>query len=211
MEILYKFAKEKHYNIKIISISSEERLTYIKEGKANITLGAISITEEREKDMLFSDPLYDSPMVLVVRIDSKTDELPIEIQDSQYDAKANSNVDVNVDFSGKIKTSSCIFPPFYSHEFLINCTINDIKDVNASNGFKYVNTTDKISLLYNYLEADNFLQANSKISGHKDIIKESDKTEITCSSSSNSKIVLIALALLLTMILAIILLLSKFI
>ena len=174
-------------------------------------MGAISITEERKKDMLFSDPLYDSPMVLVVRIDSKTDELPIEIQDSQYDAKANSNVDVNVDFSGKIKTSSCIFPPFYSHEFLINCTINDIKDVNASNGFKYVNTTDKISLLYNYLEADNFLQANSKISGHKDIIKESDKTEITCSSSSNSKIVLIALALLLTMILAIILLLSKFI
>ena len=172
MEILYKFAKEKHYNIKIISISSEERLSYIKEGKANITLGAISITEERKKDMLFSDPLYDSPMVLVVRIDSKTDELPIEIQDSQYEAKANYNVDVNVDFSGKIKTSSCIFPPFYNDEFLINCTINDIKDVNASNGFKYVNTTDKISLLYNYLEADNFLQANSKISGHKDIIKE---------------------------------------
>ena len=68
LEILYKFAKEKHYYINLISISSEERLTYIKEGKANITLGAISITEEREKDMLFSDPLYDSPMVLVVRM-----------------------------------------------------------------------------------------------------------------------------------------------
>ena len=185
MEILYKFAKEKHYNIKIISISSEERLTYIKEGKANITLGAISITEEREKDMLFSDPLYDSPMVLVVRIDSKTDELPIEIQDSQYDAKANSNVDVNVDFSGKIKTSSCIFPPFYSHEFLINCTINDIKDVNASNGFKYVNTTDKIVLLYDYLEADTFLQANSKLKGHK-IITESDKSQNVCPANSPS-------------------------
>ena len=30
LEILYKFAKEKHYNINLISISSEERLTYIK-------------------------------------------------------------------------------------------------------------------------------------------------------------------------------------
>lgn len=53
LEILYKFEKEKHYNINLISISSEERLTYIKEGKANITLGAITISEERQKDMYF--------------------------------------------------------------------------------------------------------------------------------------------------------------
>ena len=33
LEILYKFAKEYKYNINLISISSEERLTYITEGK----------------------------------------------------------------------------------------------------------------------------------------------------------------------------------
>ena len=195
---------------------TEERLTYIKEGKANITLGAISITEERKKDMLFSDPLYDSPIVLIVRIDEKVDVFPIEIQDKQYETKPNSNIDVNVNFSGKIKTSSCIFPSFYSDEILINCTINDIKDVNASNGFKYEKTTDKIFLLYNYLEADNFLQANTKISGHNNIIKESDKSQIICSSSnssSNSKALtgLLALILLFTLVPAIIFIISKFI
>ena len=159
--------------------------------------------------MDFSDPIYDSPIVLIVRIDSKADEIPIEILDSQHEAKANSNVDVNVNFSGKIKKSSCIFPPFYSDEILINCIINDISNVDVSNGFKYVNTTDKISLLYNYIEADNFLQANSKMK--ENIIKESDKNEITCSSTSKPYIPLIALALLFTLVPAIIFILSKFI
>ena len=206
LEILYKFAKEKHYNINLLSINAGERLTYIKEGKANITGGSFSITEERKKDMYFSDPLYDSPIVLLVRLDSRKDKFPIEIQDSQFETKNNSNVDVNVRFTDKIKTSSCIFPSFFSDVILINCTIKDIKDVNVSNGFEYVNTTDKIYLLYNYLEADNFLQANSKISGHEDIIKESDKSEITCSSTSNT---LIALLLLFVSVPTLIFILSK--
>ena len=73
-----------------------------------------------------------------------------------------------------------------------------------------MNTTDKIFLLYNFLEADNFLQANSKIKGHKDIIKESDKSEITCSSTSNRLYALFALAILFTIVPVIILILSKF-
>ena len=185
LDILYKFAKAKHYNIEIISISSDERITYIKEGKANITLGAISITDERKNDVDFSDPLYDSPIVLVVQRYLKKDTFSIEIQDSQFMAKPNSNVDVNVNFSGTIKNSSCIFPSSYNDEFLINCTIDDISDVDTSNGFQYVNTTDKIVLLYDYLEADTFLQANSKLKGHK-IITESDKSQNVCPANSPS-------------------------
>ena len=89
---------------------------------------------------------------MIVRVNSKKDLLPLEIQDSNYETKSNSDVDVYVNFTGKIKTSSCIFPSLYSDEILINCTINDIKDVNVSNGFKYVNTTDKINLLYNFFQ-----------------------------------------------------------
>ena len=185
LDILYKFAKAKHYNIDLISISSEERITYIKEGKANITLGAISITDERKKDVDFSDPLYDSPIVLVVQRYLKKDTFPIEIQDSKFETKPNSNVDVNVNFSGKIKNSSCTFPSTYNDEILINCTIDDISDVDTSNGFQYVNTTDKIVLIYDYLEADTFLQANSKLKGHK-IITESNKNQNACPVNSPS-------------------------
>jgi len=183
IEILYKFAKKYEYNIQIIPINSTERLTKIQEGTVNITLGAITITEEREKIVNFSDSLYDSPIVLLTRIPSKSSELPIQIQDEQHEAKPGNNVDVNVNFSGKVKTSSCVFPSFYSDEILINCTINDIEDVDATAGFEYLNTTDKILLYSNYYEANNFLQANSKISGHSNIIKESDKSKIICASN----------------------------
>lgn len=195
MDIIYKFAKAQNYSINFIPISAEERMTYIKEGKANITGGGLSITEERKKFMSFSDPLYDCPSVMIVRTDSKKDKIPIEILDSKFETKNDTNVDVNVKFGDKIKTSSCAFPKIYSDQFLINCTISDIKDVNPSNGFEYVNTTDKITFLYSYIEADNFFQANSKIDGHKDIIKESNKNKITCSSPpSNSLIPLLSIA-----------------
>ena len=90
-----------------------------------------------------------------------------------------------MDFSGKIKNSSCIFPSFYNDEILINCTIDNISDVDTSKGFKYVNTTDKIVLLYDYLKADNFLQANSKLKEHK-IITESNKSQNVCPVNSPS-------------------------
>ena len=186
IEILYKFAKENKKRIEIIRINSTdstERLTKIQDGTFDITLGAITITEEREKIVDFSDPLYDSPIVLLTRIPSKSSELPIQIQDELHEAKPGNNVDVNVNFSGKVKTSSCVFPSFYSDEILINCTINDIEDVDATAGFEYLNTTDKILLYSNYYEANNFLQANSKISGHSNIIKESDKSKIICASN----------------------------
>ena len=161
--------------------------------------------------MLFSDPLYDSPIVLVTRIDSKTSGLPIEIQDELYEAKPDNNVDVNVSFSGIVKTSSCVFPSFYSHEILINCTIKDIEGVNVSAGFEYLSTTDKIYLLYNFLEADNFLQANSKISGHSKILKESDKSEITCTSNSSGLNKVLGVMILFTIIPFIVFILSKLI
>ena len=148
---------------------------------------------------------------MITRIDRKSDELPIEIKDNLYEVKPNSNVDVNVNFSGIIKTSSCFFPSFYSDKILIDCTIKNIEDVNVSNGFEYLNKTDKITLLYTYLEADNFLQTNSKISGHSNIIKESDKNKITCASNSNGLTIVFGLILLFTIIPAIIFILSKFI
>ena len=52
--------------------------------------------------------------------------------------KEKKIVDVNVKFpDDKIKISSCVFPDFYNDTFLINCTINNIKDVNTSKGFEY--------------------------------------------------------------------------
>lgn len=188
VEIIYLFAKAKHYNIKIVDLNLEERLTYLKEGKANITGGSFSISEERKKDIIFSDVIYTCGTVLAVRLDSVKSLIPIELYDRNYTRKEKNIIDVNVKFQDdKIKTSSCVLPDYFNDILLINCTIDDIQDVNVSNGFEYVNTEDKILLLYNYIEANNFLQANKLIEGHATIIQESDKSEeIVCSKSSNT-------------------------
>ena len=187
VEITYLFAKAKHYNIQIVSINLQERLTYLKEGKANITGGEFSISEERKKDIIFSDVIYTCGTVLAVRLDSVKSLIPIELYDRNYTRKEKNIIDVNVKFQDdKIKTSSCVLPDYFNDILLINCTIDDIQDVNVSNGFEYVNTEDKILLLYNYIEANNFLQANKLIEGHTNIIQESDKSEeIVCIKSSN--------------------------
>jgi len=193
VEIIYLFAKAKHYNINLIEINMEERMSLLKEGKIDITGGNLSITDERKEFMIFSDEIYSSGIVLAVRIDSKKELIPIEIRNGNYTVNKNNNVDVHVKFSdNKIKTSSCIFPNYYSDILLINCTINDIEDVNVSKGFEYVNTEDKILLLYNDIETNNFLQANTIIEGHTDIIQESDKNiEIVCKNSNNQTISII--------------------
>ena len=49
-----------------------------------------------------------------------------------------------------------------------------------------MNTSDKIQLICSDLELNNFFQANSKISGHENIITESDKSNKVCTSNSNS-------------------------
>ena len=36
-EIIYRFAKSRNYNIKITNVNSLERLTYIEDGKADIS------------------------------------------------------------------------------------------------------------------------------------------------------------------------------
>ena len=46
-----------------------------------------------------------------------------------------------------------------------------------------MSTSDKINILYNNLELNNFFEANSKIAGHNNIIIESNKDNIKCSSS----------------------------
>ena len=183
MDILYRFAKEKHYNINLIDITSEQRSN----SNADIVGGVYSITEDRKKIMQFSDPLYDSPAVLVVRIDSKADEFPIIIRGKDW--KQKNTADIDVKFGDVTKQSKCTFPEYYSNSLLINCEIPNIQNIDFDDEFEYVGTEDKITLVFGDYEADNFFQANKKIPNHNDIIKQSDFDDLayTCSSSNPSR------------------------
>ena len=187
IELLYKFAKEYNYNINFMQADVGDRVSYIEEKKANITGGWFTITDERKKSVDFSNSIHNAGTVLVSRVDRKKDSLTLKVLDSNYNEKNNNEANVQVKFSDKIKNSSCVFPDKYNDTIIINCTISDLDNIDPyEEGFEFVNTSDKIQLICSNLELNNFFQANSKISGHENIITESDKSNKVCTSNSNS-------------------------
>ena len=179
-EILYMFAREKNYYINLIDVNIAERITYLEEGKADMSGGIMSITEERKEKVNFCNSLYVTGIALAVRMESKKDMIQIKILDNNYKPKPNNTAEIKVLFTDSIKTSSCIFPDKYNDTILINCTISNLNNINASKGFEYVSTSDKINILSKNLELNNFFQANKKISGHNNIIVEGNKASIKC-------------------------------
>ena len=187
IELLYKFAKEKNYNIKLTPIDTvEERITYIENGKADITGGVFTINDERKKRVDFSDSFFTSGTVMVVRKDSKKDGIEVTILDDKHNPKKNNAADILVKFPKRETNSSCVFPEKYNETITINCTISDLKDIDPySEGFEYVNSSDKIDITYLKLDAGNFINANKKLPGHK-IITESDKSKKVCNGTRPS-------------------------
>ena len=187
IDLLYRFAKEYNYNINLTGILLGERVTHIQEGKANITGGWFTINDERKQLIDFSDSIHNAGTVLVTRVDMKEDEIALKILDNNHKEKPNNDANVQVKFSDKIKNSSCLFPEKYNKSIIINCTISDLDNINPyEEGFEFVNTSDKINLLFINLELSNFFQANSKIPDHENIIIESDKSNVVCPSNSSA-------------------------
>ena len=186
-ELLYIFARKKNYYINLMNVNIAERVTYIDEGKADISGGIMSITEERKEKVNFSNTLYVTGIALAVRMDSRKDMIQMKILDNNYKERPNNTAELKVLFTDSVKTSSCIFPDNYNDTILINCTIYNLKNINASKGFKYVSTSDKINILSKNLELNNFFEANTKIPGHNNIIIEGNKDNIICFSSFSWK------------------------
>ena len=188
VELLYKFAKEYNYNINFMQVDVGDRVSYIEENKANISGGWFTITDERKNSVNFSNPIHNAGTVLVTRVDRKKDTATLKVLDNNYNEKDNNAANVQVKFSDKIKNSSCVFPEKYNDTIIINCTISDLDNIDPyEEGFEFVNTTDKIQLIFSNLELNNFFQANSKISGHENIITENDKSNKVCTSNSTSQ------------------------
>ena len=145
------FAREYNYKVNLINLefNDSDRIDYLLEGKANITGGMISITEERKKIIYFSDIILESGIYLSCRTDGKKEYLTTYIVDENYEIKPNNNVDIEVKFSNITKNASCVFPVEYNNTIIINCTIYNITEKNPFyEGFECGNTTDKIRFYY---------------------------------------------------------------
>ena len=192
IELLYKFAKEKGYNINLMEINTPERISHIQDKKANITGGWFTASDERKKLINFTSPIHNAGTVLAVRTDIKKDTVKIQVVDELNNKKSGNSADIPVFFPKKniTTTSNCVFPEKYDDSILINCTISNLDDIDPyTEGFEYLNTSDKMFIAFANLELNNFFKANSIIPEHKDIIIESNKTNIVCTSPLNTIII----------------------
>ena len=192
VDLIYEFARKQGYKIESSFINLEERVSLLEKGELDISVGLFTITDERKKQIVFSDPIYPSPTLLASRTDLKKDLVTIKIEDKEYKAKSENTADVEVKFSNDVKkTSKCVFPKQYNETILMNCTVSDLENVNTSEGFEYSETTDRINIQNKDLEINNLLQANTKISGHSNIIKEDETKSIECQYKKNNQILVI--------------------
>ena len=178
IDLLYQFAKEQKYNVDFVELmTTSERMNL---DDYDITGGAFTITEERAKNISFSDPIYKIGTALIVRTDSKKDKMKLTIYDNEYNEISDNKATINAKIGDKTVISSCAFPKTFNDTFSINCTINDLNGIDPyTQGIDYINTTDKLRIVYSDLEIDNILKANDKLK--LPIIVESDKTEHICS------------------------------
>ena len=185
-ELIYLFAKKYNYKVNFTRLENDfQRMTYLTEGKANITGGHFTITEERKNTIHFSEPILRTSTIFTVRTDSKKEFLTNVVIDKNYEQKSNNNVDIEVKFSNITKTSSCVFPKEFNDTIIINCTISNITENNPYfEGFEYGNSSDKIQFMHYSFNASTFFKANKLLPNYT-IIKESDKSKAICSLSKN--------------------------
>lgn len=74
VELLALFAKEYGYRLEMSSLQPDALVAGVISGKYDCGIGGITVTEEREQSMLFSDCVYDGGSVLLVLKDTETEQ-----------------------------------------------------------------------------------------------------------------------------------------
>ena len=66
-ELLTEWANRRNWQLEYLIMDFAAQIPAVQTGKADMAMGAISITEERQKQVLFSDGYIDSHIVLLIR------------------------------------------------------------------------------------------------------------------------------------------------
>ena len=67
IDLLTRWANRRNWKLEFLVMDFASQIPAVQTGKAELAMGAISITEERQKQVLFSDGYIDSHIVLITR------------------------------------------------------------------------------------------------------------------------------------------------
>jgi len=135
-------------------------VTFNSENETNLVyIGIIKISQTNLG--FYSDPIYESDVVLETRKEKLKDTFKITVLSNNYKEKTVNNVLFPISFSNLSKTVTCSFPELYDYNIYIECLITGIFLKNQFRGeYTYGDTRNKIKLMYRTIDANKFLRAN---------------------------------------------------
>ena len=88
IDILTEWANRRNWKLEFLVMDFASQIPAVQTGKADMAMGAISITEERQKQVLFSDGYFESHIVLITRKgESGILTNPSQFSDTEKDTK----------------------------------------------------------------------------------------------------------------------------
>ncbi|MBN2403998.1 MAG: transporter substrate-binding domain-containing protein, partial [Coriobacteriia bacterium] len=72
IDVMKAIAEKADLDIEFVNVGWDPLLAGMAQGTYDMAISSITITEERKKDMLFSDPYFDAGQIVVVRIEEST-------------------------------------------------------------------------------------------------------------------------------------------
>lgn len=122
------------YTIQIVPFQTV--LTMLKEGKADIGIGAIYVTEDRKRFMNFTSSYFKTGLVYIVRTDTKMDNNLFDISDKKIGVKRDATGEtIARNLSKKFRNLEII--PFESTEESLDALIDGRVDIVLND---YINT-----------------------------------------------------------------------
>ncbi|MDP2919268.1 MAG: basic amino acid ABC transporter substrate-binding protein [Dehalococcoidia bacterium] len=70
IDLLNAIAAKENLDIEFINVAFDPLLAGVAQGQYDVAISSITITEERKKDMLFSDPYFEAGQIVTVRKDN---------------------------------------------------------------------------------------------------------------------------------------------
>ena len=72
IDVMKAIAEKADLDIEFVNVGWDPLLAGMAQGTYDMAISSITITEDRKKDMLFSDPYFDAGQIVVVRIEEST-------------------------------------------------------------------------------------------------------------------------------------------
>lgn len=184
--LLESFADEKQLKPEYVFVDAfNELFDALKQGKADLIAGNVSITEKRKKNYDFTNPLFSTQDVIVTSVSSDAKELTDMNAGKLYIEPGSSYFDIAEELKSKISALRIVPAPYFeSGEEILSKTATgqydfSMTDMNQLNNYK------NLKIIYKFPYKDNIAWALPKKSQLTQVLNSFLKQKLNVIKKSN--------------------------